>query len=46
MLTGAIRMKIDWSIMLDEMIYVGVAMAMAVMALGLIGIGYLWIGGV
>lgn len=39
-------MKIDWSIMLDEMIYVGVAMAMAVMALGLIGIGYLWIGGV
>lgn len=39
-------MKIDWSIMLDEVIYVGGAMAMAVMALGLIGIGYLWIGGV
>ena len=39
-------MKIDWSIMLDEMIYVGGAMAMSVMALGLIGIWYLWIGGV
>lgn len=39
-------MKIDWSIMLDELINVGGAMAMAVMALGLIGIGYLWIGGV
>lgn len=39
-------MKIDWSIMLDELIYVGGAMAMAVMALVLIGIGYLWIGGV
>lgn len=38
-------MKIDWSIMLDELIYVGGAMAMAVMALCLIGIGFLWIGG-
>lgn len=39
-------MKIDWSIMLDEMIYVVGAMTMAVMALGILGIGYLWIGGV
>jgi len=39
-------MKINWPIMLDEIIYVGGAMAMAVLALGLIGIGYLWIGGV
>lgn len=39
-------MKINWPIMLDEMINVGGAMAMGAMALGLIGIGYLWIGGV
>lgn len=39
-------MKINWPIMRDEMINVGGAMAMAVMALVLIGIGYLWIGGV
>lgn len=39
-------MKIDWPIMLDELIYVGGSMAMAVIALGLIGIGFLWIGAV
>lgn len=38
-------MKINWPIMLDEMINVGGVVAMAVMALGLIGIGHLWIGG-
>lgn len=38
-------MKVNWPIMRDEMVYVGGAMAMAVLALGLIGIGYLWIGG-
>lgn len=39
-------MKINWAIMLDEMIYIGGAMVMAVLALGLVGIGFLWIGGV
>lgn len=38
-------MKINWSIMLDEMINVSGVAAMGVLALGLIGIGYLWIGG-
>lgn len=39
-------MKINWPIMRDEMINVGGVAAMAVMALGLVGIGFLWIGGV
>lgn len=39
-------MKINWPIMRDEMINVGGAVAMGVIALSLIGIGYLWIGGV
>lgn len=34
-------MKINWAIMRDEMINVGGVVAMAVLALGLIGIGYI-----
>lgn len=40
------RMKINWPIMRDEMINVGGAMVMAALVLGLVGIGFLWIGGV